>query len=124
MSERRSQEATITLMSFGFKYGMPNANYYFDVGFVKNPAREKRWNFFTTPDSEMASYVLKQERAQRFIEMVLPLIIFLADVDQHQIFAFGCNAGRHRSSILIEELSRRLENEGIENNVIHRDLRS
>jgi RNase adaptor protein for sRNA GlmZ degradation len=119
-----SGHSRITLMSFGFKYGLPNANYYFDVGFVKNPARESKWSFFSEPSGEMVAYVLDQEKVREFIDKVLPLLVFLSAVDQHQVFAFGCNAGRHRSSILVGELSRRLKGEGIDNDVIHRDLRS
>lgn len=112
----------ITLMSFGFKYGAPNANYYFDVGFLKNPSREKSWDFFSYPDSEMAKFVLDQPQAKRFIELVLPLLLYLADIDQNQVVAFGCSAGRHRSNILVEELSRLVKQEGVHVITLHRDL--
>ena len=112
----------ITLVSFGFKYGQPHANYYFDVGFIKNPARNKNWGFFSTPDDDMKSYVLGQEQTKEFIEKIEPLIIFLSKIDQNQIFAFGCNAGRHRSNIIVDELARLLKERGLKVNVIHRDL--
>jgi UPF0042 nucleotide-binding protein len=112
----------ITLVSFGFKYGTPRANYYFDVGFVKNPARNKKWSFFSQPDDNMKSYVLEQELAKEFIEKVQPLIIFLSKIDQNQIFAFGCNAGRHRSNIIVDELAKLLKARGLDVKVVHRDL--
>jgi UPF0042 nucleotide-binding protein len=108
-------------MSFGFKYGMPNANYYFDVGFIKNPAREKQWNFFTEASSEMREFVLKQKNVQTFLDIIIPLIEFLSTIDQCQVFAFGCSAGRHRSSILVEVLAEQLFLKGIKVNVQHRD---
>lgn len=111
----------VTLMSFGFKYGLPNANYYFDVGFLRNPAREEKWSFFSKPTEEMRRYVLEQPEARTFMDKVVPLLAFLADIDQNQVFAFGCNAGRHRSSILVEELAKRLKGEGIDVDVCHRD---
>lgn len=113
--------AKVTLMTFGFKYGLPNANYYFDVGFLKNPAREEGWSFFSDTNEEMHRYVLGQDKARQFLEKIEPLLIFLATIDQHQVFAFGCNAGRHRSTILVEELSRRLAKAGIKTRIIHRD---
>jgi len=114
-------QARVVLMSFGFKYGMPNANYYFDVGFIKNPAREKRWNFFSNTSRDLEEFVLAQPRVNEFIDKVEPLLIFLSTIDQDQVFAFGCSAGRHRSPVVVEELKRRLEKAGIESAVFHRD---
>src|SRR5689334_10605630 len=105
----------VKLMSFGFKYGIPNANYYFDVGFIKNPAREPKWSFFSVPDDEMRAYVLNQPPVAEFLKYVVPLIKMLAPLDQSQVFAFGCNAGRHRSYILVEEIARQLSEYGVAN---------
>lgn len=120
MKEETGQ-VKVTLVSFGFKYGLPNANYYFDVGFIKNPAREAGWDFFDKPDERMKRFVLEQEQTKEFLEKIEPLLIFLTTVDQNQVFAFGCNSGRHRSSVLVEELGRRLARAGIKANVNHRD---
>jgi len=119
--KRESKQVKVTLVSFGFKYGLPNANYYFDVGFIKNPAREEKWSFFSMSTKEMKRYVLEQEEVKTFMEKVEPLLIFLSTIDQNQVFAFGCSAGRHRSNILVEELSSRLARAGIKTNVYHRE---
>ena len=111
----------VTLMSFGFKYGPPRANYYFDVGFVKNPAREERWGFFSEPSEEMCNYVLEQDNVKEFLDLVDPLIVFLSTIDQHQVFAFGCSAGRHRSSIIVNILAKRLLEKGVVVESKHRD---
>ena len=111
----------ITLMSFGFKYGAPRANYYFDVGFIRNPAREKQWGFFANPSEEMQEYILGQASTKEFISYVLPMIVFLSGIDQRQVFAFGCSAGRHRSTTLVEYLAKVLTAKGIDVNVQHRD---
>jgi len=112
----------VMLMSFGFKYGLPRANYYFDVGFIRNPARQRAWDFFSPADDQMRAFVLEQADVRRFIELTLPLLQHLAGLDQNQVFAFGCSAGRHRSTILVEEFSRLLEASGIRTHVYHRDL--
>jgi UPF0042 nucleotide-binding protein len=122
LDEQTDERPGVMLMSFGFKYGLPRANYYFDVGFIKNPARDPRWDFFSGADERMRSFVLEQKDVQRFIELTLPLLKLLAGLDQNQVFAFGCSAGRHRSTILVEELSRLLEESGIRTHVYHRDL--
>lgn len=109
-------------MSFGFKYGVPRSNYYFDVGFLKNPARQEGWDFFCDTDSKMCDFVLGQEQAKKFIDLVVPLIEFLSTIDQHQVFAFGCSAGRHRSTVLVNFIAQLLKEKGIETNVEHRDM--
>jgi len=114
-------KSKIVLMSFGFKYGMPNSNYYFDVGFVKNPARESKWGFFSEVTDDMRQFVLSQAPVQEFLKHVVPLIVFLCTIDQNQVVAFGCSAGRHRSFILVDVLAECLAQEGVHVEVRHRD---
>lgn len=112
---------TISLVSFGFKYGRPPANHYFDVSFLKNPARERGWSLFSEPGDEMRRWVLEQAAAVEFIDRLVPLACFLASADDDARIALGCSAGRHRSTILTEELARRLRAEGLEVDVSHRE---
>ena len=114
--------AKIKLISFGFKYGLPRCNYYFDVGFIKNPARQKDWSFFCETNPEMCEFVLKQDQARNFIERVIPLIEFLSTIDQNQIFAFGCSAGRHRSTVVVDYIASLLKERGIDVDVEHKDM--
>lgn len=107
-------------MSFGFKYGLPQANFYFDVSFAKNPARESKWGLFAKEDAEMARYVLQQEKVARFIDLVIPLMYHLVELDGFHTVAFGCNSGRHRSPIIVNEVARRIEND-IRHVIYHRD---
>ena len=64
---------------------------------------------------------MQQPEAQKLLDLVTPLIEFLSTVDNNNIIAFGCNAGRHRSNIFVEELSRRLKAKGITAQVVHRE---
>lgn len=111
-----------TIMSFGFKYGLPNANYYFDVAFIKNPAREQKWGFFAPADKEMEQYVLSQKTAKNFLDRLFPLLETLLDIDQHQVFAFGCNSGRHRSFIVAEYIYSQLKDREYDVRIKHRDI--
>lgn len=111
----------LTLMTFGFKYGTPNTNYYFDVSFLRNPAREARWGLFATPDEQMREFVLSQPLCQSFLETTVPLIRLLLEADDDVRIGLGCNSGRHRSVILAEELARRLESEDVSVRVVHRE---
>jgi RNase adaptor protein for sRNA GlmZ degradation len=118
---RETKCGKIKLVSFGFKCGAPTANYYFDVSFAVNPAREERWGMFGQIDEEMTEFVLGQSDVRRFIDLVIPLIGHLARVDAYQIVAFGCNSGRHRSPIIVNEIAAKLVHE-IPLEVEHRDL--
>ncbi|MEC4986486.1 MAG: RNase adapter RapZ, partial [Oscillatoria sp. PMC 1076.18] len=111
----------VKIMSFGFKYGLPNANYYFDVSFAKNPARQKAWGMFGTIDIDMVEFVLAQKEVSNFIDLIIPVIKHIATVDSYQVVAFGCNAGRHRSPIIASEVAARIS-ETISTIVEHRDL--
>jgi len=111
----------VTLVSFGFKYGRPPANHVFDVSFLKNPAREASWGLWSSPSEEMRHWVLAQPAAVEFLAAALPCVRFLAGTDDDVRIAFGCSAGRHRSTILVEELARRLRAEGLEVAVHHRE---
>lgn len=119
--EATSTRLGLTLVSFGFKYGQPPANHYFDVSFLKNPARQEGWTLFSEPGEEMRAWVLEQPAAVEFLERIVPLALFLARADDDARIALGCSAGRHRSAILTEELARRLRAEGLDIHVHHRE---
>ena len=111
----------LALLSFGFKFGPPPTNYYFDVSFLKNPARDDRWDLFARVTPAMREFVLNQPNCRRFIEATVPLLRVLLECDGDVRVGFGCNAGRHRSAILVEEIARRLESDDVAIKVIHRE---
>ena len=113
----------VTVVTFGFKYGQPNTNHYFDVSFVKNPAREARWDLFSQPCDDMRRFVLDQSSCRAFLESAVPLIRTLVEVDDDVRIGVGCNSGRHRSCIIGEELVRRLENDHTQVRLMHREER-
>ena len=111
----------LTLLTFGFKYGSPSANYYFDVSFLKNPAREEGWTLFSTPDEGMREFVLSQPLAGRFLETAAPLIETLLEADADVRVGIGCSSGRHRSNIIAEELRVHFEAQGVEVRLVKRE---
>jgi len=111
----------LTLVTFGFKYGAPNTNYYFDVSFLKNPAREPHWNLFASPDGGMREFVLSQALCQSFLESLVPVVRLLLECDDDVRVGIGCSSGRHRSVIVAEELKRRLESSDVAVRLFHRE---
>jgi len=115
------QKKGLTLVTFGFKYGLPNTNYYFDVSFLTNPARQKQWSLFSKPGPEMCGFVLSQPACQAFLDKLTPLLSTVVNLDDDCRVGIGCSAGRHRSQIVAEELKKRLEAEGLIVRLIHRE---
>lgn len=111
----------LTLITFGFKYGQPNANYYFDVSFLKNPARENRWGLFARVDDEMRRYLLDEPDCRVFLDAAVPLLRTLVRLDDDCRVGIGCSSGRHRSWIVGEELGRRLQSPDCHVRLIHRE---
>jgi UPF0042 nucleotide-binding protein len=112
---------SVTLVTFGFKYGQPNTNYTVDVSFLRNPAREERWTLFSEVDDDMRAFVLAQPAAEEFISRLVELIALVAQCDDDIRVGIGCSAGRHRSRVVARELSERLEARGIGVSVVHRE---
>jgi UPF0042 nucleotide-binding protein len=111
----------ITLISFGFKYGQPPANYYFDVSFLTNPARQPQWDLFSQPCDQMRQFVLEQPTARAFLDAVVPLLQVLIEADDDVRVAFGCSSGRHRSCIIAEQIKARIENDHTQVRLVHRE---
>jgi UPF0042 nucleotide-binding protein len=112
---------SVTLMTFGFKYGQPNTNYTVDVSFLRNPAREERWTLFSEVDDDMREFVLAQPAAEEFVARLAALLQLVAACDDDVRVGIGCSAGRHRSRVVAEELRRRLDASGVSVRVVHRE---
>jgi len=117
-----------TLMSFGFKYGIPmDADFVADVRFLPNPywvpgLRDQRGT-----DPDVNDYVIGQEGAVEFLDLYSRVIDlategYLREGKRFATLAVGCTGGKHRSVAIVENLAARLVNVGIEVSVVHRDL--
>ncbi len=122
-------EVTVTLQSFGFKYGSPSdADIVADARFLPNPFWQSELRDSTGQDAAVSDYVLSQEGAREFLDafvtMLAPVFAgYARENKRHATIAIGCTGGKHRSVALIEELAehvRRLP--GIAVTVKHRDL--
>ncbi len=119
----------VTVMSFGFKYGLPpDADLVSDARFLPNPFWVPELRPLTGQDTEVRDYVLHQPGAQEFIDAyVTALTAVLAGYQRenkrHATIAVGCTGGKHRSVAIAEELVTRLQNlPGVAVSAKHRDL--
>ncbi len=117
----------VTLFSFGFKHGYPQADLVWDVRFLPNPHWVPELKAHTGRDAQVARYVLENDAGTRFLALLEPLLIFLFEEYTAQgreavTLAVGCTGGRHRSVSLVEHLQIFLQNRDITVQVYHRDI--
>jgi UPF0042 nucleotide-binding protein len=124
----RTPPLTATVLSFGFKYGLPlDADLVVDARFLPNPHWVPELRPKTGQDPEVRDYVLGQTDAEEFLDRytgVLRLLIpgYRREGKRYLTLAVGCTGGKHRSVAIAEEFARRLSAEGIAAVARHRDL--
>jgi UPF0042 nucleotide-binding protein len=117
----------VTLVSFGFRYGTPQAvELLFDVRFLPNPYFDAQLRDKSGREREVSEYVLENPRGKAFFERLRGWLDFLlplyeAEGKAYITVGFGCTGGRHRSVAVVETLAKTLRESGREVNVDHRD---
>ncbi len=128
-TEEGAARHTLTLQSFGFKYGLPpDADLVADMRFLPNPFWDERLRPFTGEDAEVRDYVLAQEGAADFLDAysaaLRPVLEgYQRENKSHSVVAVGCTGGKHRSVVMVRELAERLAAvPGVAVRITHRDL--
>ncbi|MET7800971.1 RNase adapter RapZ [Streptomyces decoyicus] len=121
-------ELRATVMSFGFKYGLPvDADMVIDCRFIPNPHWVPELRPFTGLNDEVSRYVFSQPGSKEFLDGYAELLRIVAEGYRREgkryvTVAVGCTGGKHRSVAMSEKLARRLVAEGVETVVVHRDM--
>lgn len=109
--EEGAARHTVTLMSFGFKYGLPpDADMVADVRFLPNPYWVPELRPHTGLDKPVSDYVLAQSGARPFVDRYAAVLEPVLDGYQrenkrHATIAIGCTGGKHRSVAIVAELA-------------------
>lgn len=130
LSRGRSRTAlVITLLSFGYKYGVPvDTDLMFDVRCLPNPhfvptlrprtGRDRAVVKFMEKDAPTREFIGKLEE---YVRYVVPH--YIAEGKSYLTIAIGCTGGRHRSVMIAERLRRSLADvRGARVRVRHRDI--
>lgn len=119
----------ITVMSFGFKYGIPaDADLVFDVRFLPNPFYIEELKHKTGNDREIQDFVMGHEESEEFMVKLTDMIHFLIpnyvkEGKYRLVIAIGCTGGKHRSVTLANELYKRMKDKGNYGmKLYHRDI--
>jgi RNase adapter protein RapZ len=127
-SEEQGSAMQTSVVSFGFKHGVPlDVDLMFDCRFLPNPYWDERLRSHSGLEPEVRAYVLDRPETTAFLdklEDLLTMLIpaYMKEGKSYLTVAMGCTGGRHRSVVLAEELSRRLDAHELPSTVFHRDV--
>lgn len=118
----------ITVMSFGFKYGIPiDCDLVFDVRFLPNPFYVEDLKHHSGNEENVKNYVLKWPEAVQFIDKINDLLEFLIpnyikEGKTQLVVGIGCTGGRHRSVVIANAIFESLKKNGHTALINHRDI--
>jgi UPF0042 nucleotide-binding protein len=118
----------INLMSFGFKYGIPEeSDLVFDVRFLPNPFYNDELKEQSGLNAAVRDYVMGHDVSVRFLDSLFGMLNFLiphyiSEGKSQLIVSIGCTGGRHRSVALSQELHKALLASENPVTIFHRDI--
>lgn len=122
------QAMRLTIMSFGFKFGLPQeADLVLDVRCLPNPFYVPGLKTKTGLDQEVVDFVMSHPEAQEllhryeaFLKYALPL--YVKEGKSQLTIAVGCTGGKHRSITFARKIAAWCEELGYVPGVQHRDV--
>jgi UPF0042 nucleotide-binding protein len=125
----QTRKLQITILSFGFKYGLPtDADLVADMRFLPNPFWVEDLRAFSGEDKQVSDFVLAQEGATEFlnnyVSTLKPVLQgFIRENKRYVTIAIGCTGGKHRSVAMSLALAAELEAmDDVAVTIRHRDL--
>ena len=118
----------INIVSFGFKYGIPNdADLVMDMRFLANPYFVPELKTLDGESQAVKQFVLSNRETKKFLEKYLNLLDYLIPLYKREnkaylTFAIGCTGGRHRSVAIARNIFEHLNKKGLNPGLIHRDI--
>jgi UPF0042 nucleotide-binding protein len=118
----------ISVMSFGFKHGVPiDVDMIFDVRFLPNPHWDEELRPQSGLDQAVKDYVFSSPLAREFLDHVeglLALILpaYVAEGRSYLTIGIGCTGGRHRSVAVAGNLAESIADMGYQLRLTHRDI--
>ena len=118
----------LTVMSFGFKYGIPrDSDLVFDVRFLPNPYYDLNLRPLTGNDKPVSDMVKDCDEYTAFMDKLVDMIQFLLPLYQKEgknqlVISIGCTGGKHRSVTVANALNEALEELPYTVRLYHRDI--
>ncbi len=123
-----AHELNVTISSFGFRHGSPRGlDMVFDVRFLPNPHFVVELRPLTGRDPAVIQYLQSESEVEDTIARFVDLLAYLLPRFQREGKSYltvgvGCTGGRHRSVMVAEAISERLNTLGYKSTVVHQDI--
>jgi len=127
-SEGEEGLITVTVFSFGFKFGLPlDSDLVFDVRFLPNPKYVDELSHQTGEDPGVIGYVMEPRITRHFLRRMMNFLKFLLphyvnEGKSNLVMAIGCTGGQHRSVVVADYVGRSIREMGYRTIIKHRDL--
>lgn len=127
--ERTSQKMPITIVTFGYKFGIPiEADLVIDLRFLPNPYYEERLKKLDGHNHKVKRFILKNRITTSFLKKLCGFLEYLLPNYQktgkpYLVIGLGCTGGRHRSVVIGEHLAQVLRRNNRVAKVVDRDMK-
>lgn len=127
VSDQQHQRMPITVMSFGFRNGLPaEADLVFDVRCLPNPHYIPQLRDHTGMEACVSDFVMQFPQAQQLVNRLKDLLVFsiplyITEGKTRLVITIGCTGGKHRSVAITEHISAYLREQAYQVTTVHRD---
>ena len=110
-ADAQAQKIVVSLISFGFKYGIPTeSNYVFDVRSLPNPYFVESLRCYSGTDARINEFLFEKQAVREYWERLIDFIRYAIakSYEEGRCFinvAIGCTGGKHRSVAFIEKVA-------------------
>ena len=123
-----AEAMSISVTSFGFKYGIPiEADLVFDVRFLPNPYYIPELKECSGLDEPVQTFLSGYSQTQDFVMHLKDMLNFLlpqyiSEGKAALVIAVGCTGGRHRSVAITRAVTEFIRQQGYHASENHRDM--
>jgi len=110
-ADAQAQKIVVSLISFGFKYGIPTeSNYVFDLRSLPNPYFVESLRCYSGTDARINEFLFEKQAVRDYWERLIDFIRYAIakSYEEGRCFmniAIGCTGGKHRSVAFIEKVA-------------------
>lgn len=127
--EEKSNLFQISLVSFGYKFGIPqeSLDIVMDVRFLPNPYYLDDLKSLDGKHEKVINFVMTNDESKKFLRMFEKMLDFLIPnyIEEGKSYlgiGIGCTGGRHRSVVIADILYDYLKLKGYSVKLLHKDI--
>jgi UPF0042 nucleotide-binding protein len=127
--EEKSNLFQISLVSFGYKFGIPreSLDIVMDVRFLPNPYYLDDLKILDGKHEKVINFVMTNDESKKFLRMFEKMLNFLIPnyIEEGKSYlgiGIGCTGGRHRSVVIADILYDYLKLKGYSVKLLHKDI--